>query len=95
MDILREIRYKIIKVSKESDANKSFYIFVLFYRYPTTAGLCVLLLMMMSFICSFRNNNETKAIYPFFITVVPNTKLCAWGEEDRGEHVCSLLQYLS
>jgi hypothetical protein len=22
-----------------------------------------------------------------FITVVPNTKLCAWGEEDRGEHV--------
>ena len=22
-----------------------------------------------------------------FITAVPNTKLCAWGEEDRGEHV--------
>jgi hypothetical protein len=24
-----------------------------------------------------------------FITAVPNTKLCAWGEEDRGEHVLS------
>ena len=22
-----------------------------------------------------------------FITVVPNTKLCAWGEEDSGGHV--------
>jgi hypothetical protein len=22
-----------------------------------------------------------------FITAVPNTKLCAWGEEDSGEHV--------
>jgi hypothetical protein len=22
-----------------------------------------------------------------FITVVPNTKLCAWGEEDNGGHV--------
>jgi hypothetical protein len=24
-----------------------------------------------------------------FITAVPNTKLCAWGVEDRGEHVLS------
>ena len=22
-----------------------------------------------------------------FITAVPNTKMCAWGEEDSGEHV--------
>jgi hypothetical protein len=22
-----------------------------------------------------------------FITAVPNTKLCAWGEEDSGGHV--------
>jgi hypothetical protein len=22
-----------------------------------------------------------------FITAVPNTKLCAWGEEDSAEHV--------
>ena len=40
-----------------------------------------------------------------FITAVPNTKLCAWGEEDSGGHiiklfargggcVCLLLQYL-
>ena len=25
--------------------------------------------------------------YLHTITAVPNTKLCAWGEEDRGEHV--------
>jgi hypothetical protein len=24
-----------------------------------------------------------------FITAVPNTKLCAWGEEDSGGHVCA------
>jgi hypothetical protein len=23
-----------------------------------------------------------------FIIAVPNTKLCAWGEEDSGGHVC-------
>ena len=27
-----------------------------------------------------------------FITAVPNTKLCAWGEEDSGGHVLRLIR---
>jgi hypothetical protein len=32
-------------------------------------------------------NREDRLRRLLFITAVPNTKLCAWGEEDSGGHV--------
>jgi hypothetical protein len=43
--------------------------------------------------CIYRYAGELEYIAGFpwscvlFITAVPNTKLCAWGEEDSGGHV--------
>jgi hypothetical protein len=36
--------------------------------------------------CSSSSGTDLGAML-LFITSVPNTKLCAWGEEDRGGHV--------
>jgi hypothetical protein len=37
-------------------------------------------------VVGFVDDHRTKSLLLFF-TTVPNTKLCAWGEEDSGGHV--------
>ncbi len=68
-------------------------------NHPTGGGGCAALLIPSRYLRapphvlpraarSLRNGALAKIrIVLLFITAVPNTKLCAWGEEDSGGHV--------
>jgi hypothetical protein len=50
----------------------------------TFVDVCVYLWTILTVCCVYYCST---CVLLLFITAVPNTKLCAWGEEDSGGHV--------